>query len=98
MLMPKSRRQYYERNNSLIQQYTFIDRLLDSSLPHDLIQEYQNTQAASSLSLQANIPETISEEAPSPMSVTGGSPILTGDASPGANGLPSQKVKRTPKN
>ncbi|KAF2142838.1 uncharacterized protein K452DRAFT_11527 [Aplosporella prunicola CBS 121167] len=33
-------RQYYERNNYLIQQYAYIDRLLDSSLPHNLIQEY----------------------------------------------------------
>lgn len=34
------RRQYYERNNYLICSYLYIDRLLDSSLPHNLIQEY----------------------------------------------------------
>lgn len=34
------RRQYYERNNSLISQYLYIDRLLDSSLPHNLIDDY----------------------------------------------------------
>ncbi|KAJ5272322.1 hypothetical protein N7478_007447 [Penicillium angulare] len=33
-------RQYYERNNSLISQYLYIDRLLDSSLPHNLIEDY----------------------------------------------------------
>ncbi|KAJ5148443.1 Cation efflux protein [Penicillium atrosanguineum] len=31
---------YYERNNSLISQYLYIDRLLDSSLPHNLIEDY----------------------------------------------------------
>jgi hypothetical protein len=38
--MKKPIRKYYERDNFLIQQYLYIDRLLDSSLPHDLIQEY----------------------------------------------------------
>ncbi|KAJ5908715.1 hypothetical protein N7495_001397 [Penicillium taxi] len=33
---------YYERNNSLISQYLYIDRLLDSSLPHNLIEEYND--------------------------------------------------------
>lgn len=39
--MTKPIRKYYERNNELIQHYMYIDRLLDSSLPHNLIQEYQ---------------------------------------------------------
>jgi hypothetical protein len=34
------RREYYERNNHLVCSYLYIDRLLDSSLPHNLIQEY----------------------------------------------------------
>lgn len=38
----KSIRKYYERNNYLVQNYMYIDRLLDSSLPHDLIQEYHH--------------------------------------------------------
>ncbi|KAJ5104299.1 hypothetical protein NUU61_001646 [Penicillium alfredii] len=38
--LPKAIRRYYERNNSLISQYLYIDRLLDSSLPHSLIEEY----------------------------------------------------------
>lgn len=39
-LISYHRRQYYERNNSLISQYLYIDRLLDSSLPHNLIEDY----------------------------------------------------------
>ncbi|KAJ5146574.1 Cation efflux protein [Penicillium bovifimosum] len=37
---PPSLRKYHERNNGLISQYLYIDRLLDSSLPHNLIEEY----------------------------------------------------------
>lgn len=47
------RREYYERTNSLVQQYIYIDRLLDSSLPHDLLNEYSNNVA---------VPATICEE------------------------------------
>ncbi|KAF2756101.1 hypothetical protein EJ05DRAFT_478133 [Pseudovirgaria hyperparasitica] len=54
----KSVRKYYEHNNSLIQQFAYIDRLLDSSLPHTLIQEYQNNDYG------LDIPPTISEESP----------------------------------
>jgi cation diffusion facilitator family transporter len=50
-------RKYYERNNQLIQHYMYIDRLLDSSLPHNLIQEYQTLESGA-----VNIPQTISEE------------------------------------
>ncbi|PWY80258.1 cation diffusion facilitator [Aspergillus sclerotioniger CBS 115572] len=46
--MPKSMREYYERNNDLISQYVYIDRLLDSSLPHRLIVDYHNNQPAES--------------------------------------------------
>jgi hypothetical protein len=38
------RRQYYERNNLLISQYLYIDQLLNSSLPHYLIEEYNDGQ------------------------------------------------------
>jgi len=38
----------------LIQQYLYIDRLLDSSLPHDLLNEYGDTRAV-------DVPATISE-------------------------------------
>ncbi|KAJ6130915.1 hypothetical protein N7512_003695 [Penicillium capsulatum] len=37
---PRYERRYYEHNNSLISQYLYIDRLLDSPLPHNLIDDY----------------------------------------------------------
>ncbi|KAL2868405.1 cation diffusion facilitator family transporter [Aspergillus lucknowensis] len=43
--LTKSVRQLYERNNDLISQYVYIDRLLDSSLPHRLIVDYQHDGA-----------------------------------------------------
>ncbi|KAL4741684.1 hypothetical protein BDV11DRAFT_182653 [Aspergillus similis] len=43
--LSKPLRQLYERNNDLISQYVYIDRLLDSSLPHRLIVEYQQNRA-----------------------------------------------------
>ncbi|KAI9713392.1 MAG: hypothetical protein M1828_001426 [Chrysothrix sp. TS-e1954] len=52
--MKKPVRIYYERNNYLIQQYLYIDRLLDSSLPHHLIQEYNQPSI--------DVPPTIHEE------------------------------------
>ncbi|KAL4911658.1 hypothetical protein BDW62DRAFT_196530 [Aspergillus aurantiobrunneus] len=42
--LPKPVRELYERNNDLIAQYVYIDRLLDSSLPHRLIVEYKNNR------------------------------------------------------
>lgn len=60
----KAVRKYYERNNYLIQHYMYIDRLLDSSLPHDLIQEYHQPQSRSAIkktSWQDDMPETIDE-------------------------------------
>jgi hypothetical protein len=38
--LTRESRQYYERTNGLISQYLYIDRLLDSSLPHNLIEDY----------------------------------------------------------
>ncbi|KAF2128461.1 hypothetical protein P153DRAFT_342186 [Dothidotthia symphoricarpi CBS 119687] len=55
--MKKPIREYYERNNQLIQHYVYIDRLLDSSLPHDLLQEYTNLESGA-----VKIPSTIAEE------------------------------------
>jgi hypothetical protein len=79
------RRKYYERNNSLIQQYIYIDRLLDSSIPHSLLNEYNNTAD------NVDVPPTITEEPPTPET--------PGSDSGGRNGGPStfKKVKRTPK-
>jgi hypothetical protein len=47
--LSKPLRQLYERNNDLISQYVYIDRLLDSSLPHRLIVEYQQNRAGESV-------------------------------------------------
>ncbi|CAE7009428.1 hypothetical protein P3342_003014 [Pyrenophora teres f. teres] len=55
--MKRPVREYYERNNELLQNYLYIDRLLDSSLPHNLIQEYTNLESGA-----VKIPTTIAEE------------------------------------
>ncbi|KAK4192622.1 hypothetical protein QBC35DRAFT_196974 [Podospora australis] len=52
-------RAYYERVNYLIQQYLYIDRLLDSSLPHDLLNEYNDMPASAFRGVE--VPATISE-------------------------------------
>ncbi|KAI0447347.1 hypothetical protein F4803DRAFT_319272 [Xylaria telfairii] len=65
----KPLRQYYERINYLVQQYLYIDRLLDSSLPHDLLNEYNDLPHSSFKGVE--VPETIAEEAASlPKSIT----------------------------
>ena len=87
--MKKPIREYYQRNNHLISSYLYIDRLLDSSLPHSLIQEYHHP---SSPGLQ--IPKTINEERNSILD----DQHPSADVKPAANGHGSQvKVKRTPK-
>lgn len=78
-------REYYERNNFLIAQYIYIDKLLDSSLPHNLIQEY-NQPSQSSLA----IPKTIAEEPPTPPAEI---PLLSA-----ADCGSTAKIKRTPRN
>jgi len=84
------RRQYYERNNFLIDSYSYIDRLLDSSLPHNLIQEYNQPS-------HPDIPQTISEEPPTPPS-DGAKPSGKIMDRPQENGNSTNiKVKRTPK-
>lgn len=104
-------REYYERTNYLIQQYVYIDKLLDSSLPHDLLNEY-NHMPASAFRRGVEVPQTISEE-PSTPSSGGGMPISSaasvsgvgsgsgsgsGGSGPGSGyGTVAKKVKRTPK-
>ncbi|KAF2750202.1 cation diffusion facilitator 10 [Sporormia fimetaria CBS 119925] len=97
--MKKPIRKYYERNNYLIQHYLYIDRLLDSSLPHSLIQEYSHMESG-----KVNIPQTISEEPRTPGAETP-NPILNGNGSLpngsgtlGSAGSSQVKLKRTPKN
>ena len=55
------RREYYERTNDLIQQYLYIDALLDSAIPHDLLNEYQAELDASAFR-PVDVPDTINEE------------------------------------
>ena len=74
-------RRYYERNNFLIRQYIYIDRLLDSSLPHNLLAEYNQ---------QPTIPSIITEEPPTPTSPN--HPAVST-----SNGNNSTTVKRTPR-
>lgn len=100
--MKKPLRKYYERNNSLIQQYVFIDRLLDSSLPHDLIQEYHTVQTTGNAP-PLNVPRTISEE---PLSMHGNgatssdtlNSVMNTGSPPTPSGEEGVRVKRTPKN
>jgi Cation efflux family len=60
----------------------YIDRLLDSSIPHSLLNEYNNT------SDNIEVPPTISEEPPTPSSDSG-------DRNGGPSSF--KKVKRTPR-
>lgn len=101
--MKPSIRQYYVRNNYLLQNYMYIDKLLDSSLPHNLIQEYSHLESGN-----VKIPSTITEEAPTSTGTTpgtltpgnfsdNGNPTPTSTA-PSSNGSNQIKIKRTPKN
>ncbi|EHY52420.1 hypothetical protein HRR83_009246 [Exophiala dermatitidis] len=88
--MKKPIRKYYERNNFLIAQYMYIDRLLDSSLPHNLIQEYNQPQNGA-----ASHMKTISEE---PSAVATTASTTTGTPSSTATTAAEARLKRTPKN
>ncbi len=86
--MKKPIREYYQRNNHLISSYLYIDRLLDSSLPHNLIQEYNHPNP------DLHVPRTISEESASTLD----NQHPAADTEAMGNGHDSQvKVKRTPK-
>ena len=104
--MSKPLRAYYERCNYLISHYIYIDTLLDSSLPHDLIQEY-STQPMSALRQYTHDMATITEEAASPATMGNMSPATGSNGTPTtlfSNGPGSPvdalkpRVKRTPKN
>jgi len=90
--LKKPIRQYYERTNYLIQQYLYIDRLLDSSLPHDLLNEYNDLPAVTSRGVE--VPETISEEA---SSLTGhGSSALLSSSKPSNEDRPVSAIVSRP--
>ncbi|RFU75601.1 cation diffusion facilitator 10 [Trichoderma arundinaceum] len=61
--MEKPIREFYQRTNSLIQQYMYIDCLLDSSIPHELLNEYADELEASAFR-PVDVPDTITEETP----------------------------------
>lgn len=97
----KEIRAYYERCNFLIQQYTYIDKLLDSSLPHDLLNEYNN-MPLSAFRRGVEVPATISEEPHTPSSQ--GHPGSSADSQAGSSsgagsgyGAVAKRVRRTPK-
>lgn len=104
--MSKPIRGYYERNNYLIQHYMYIDRLLDSSLPQNLIEEYHQVSKDGSNSGQPGlygsagpqVPKTITEE-PNEERASSRSSSVDGHRTPTraiANGS-AAKLKRTPK-
>ncbi|KAL5334338.1 cation efflux family-domain-containing protein [Aspergillus crustosus] len=81
--LPRPVRELYERNNDLISQYVYIDRLLDSSLPHRLIVDYQQNHRG----------------APEPTSGTNGHEGSFYGAFDGpAESEHPKKIKRTPQN
>lgn len=89
--MKKPLRKYHERNNYLIQQYLYIDRLLDSSLPHSLIQEYNEPDVSIPPTIMEDPYADASAETPvTPPSPDGQNPMN------GAHTV-STRVKRTPR-
>lgn len=89
----KPLRKYYERTNFLIAHYLYIDRLLDSSLIHNLMREYQEPDVPLS---------TIREELRSPEinGMTKSFPEHPSRSSSfhDTSTPPLTKIKRTPKN
>lgn len=75
----------------------YIDCLLDSSIPHDLLNEYSAELEASSFR-PLNVPNTIQEETPSPSSAQPGASSY-GSITPTSNGGNASALpqKRTPK-
>ncbi|KAM0188549.1 hypothetical protein ACHAPA_001816 [Fusarium lateritium] len=92
--MPKPLREYYERTNDLIQQYLYIDALLDSAIPHDLLNEYQ-AELDSSAFRPVDVPDTITEE---PTTTTETSPLngsTPASFTPGSYGAVSVKLNNS---
>lgn len=86
-------REYYQRTNNLLQQYMYIDRLLNSSLPHDLLNEYNNIQSYTSIQdtdATKSLPWTVGEQVGMNAS---NQPGTTQNNFPN----PAKKLKRTPR-
>ncbi|KKA26036.1 hypothetical protein TD95_000325 [Thielaviopsis punctulata] len=92
-------RLYYERINDLIQQYLFIDKLLDSPIPYQMLDEYATELHASafhSVDIPDTIHENISTTPPLDPSILAPSPLDPPiPAAPTTS--PSAPRKRTPK-
>lgn len=86
-------RKYYERVNDLVQQYMYIDALLDSSIPHELLSEYSARLDASAFR-SLEVPQTIHEETSSIHSSAG---QAVGKASPDSASLASATGQHNPK-
>ncbi|KAL2813931.1 hypothetical protein BDW59DRAFT_27552 [Aspergillus cavernicola] len=84
--LSKPVRQLYEQNNDLISQYVYIDRLLDSSLPHRLIVDYQHRGTGTL------------KEAPKGTNGDTFNGCNYGAFDGPAESEPSKKIKRTPQN
>lgn len=98
--MRKPIRKYYERNNYLIAQYIYIDRLLDSSLPHSLIQEYNQSNRPGLGTMNTITEESSSAGVSSPSYRKNSSSSSSGGGGGGPtmeNALP-RVIKRTPQN
>ncbi|KAF4581247.1 cation diffusion facilitator 10 [Ophiocordyceps camponoti-floridani] len=95
-LMDKTLRHYYRRTNDLIQQYMYIDCLLDSSIPHDLLNEYSAELEASAFR-PIDVPPTITEEPTVTSSLATSHEPSYGSVSPPTSSLPTLPQKRTPK-
>lgn len=93
-LIKLNRREYYERTNDLIQQYLYIDALLDSAIPHDLLNEYQ-AELDSSAFRSVDVPDTIAEETTTTTTTTTETSPLNGSTpasfTPGSYGAVSVK-------
>ncbi|KAK7421062.1 hypothetical protein QQX98_002420 [Neonectria punicea] len=97
--MTKPLREYYERINDLIQQYMYIDALLDSAIPHELLNEYQTDIEASAFR-PLKVPDTIREETAS--SPSDSPPQTNNSFTPESYGTvkastPNKPLTRTPK-
>lgn len=92
-------REYYERTNDLIQQYMYIDCLLDSSIPHDLLNEYSVDLEASQFR-PLDVPATITEESSGTLTGQDASGSPTGSLSHfnGAASYGSTNTTPTPQN
>jgi hypothetical protein len=79
----------------LLQQYIYIDRLLDSTLPRNLLDEYNKTSGSSAAANRENIDVSASilEEASTPSFGLVGAAQKINDSGP----FGTKKVKRTPR-